>query len=83
MGNIWQQAIDNAQQLRRDLHQHPELGWNEIRTAELIRSELSKLDIGWQACAELGTLGRLNPNGKGPHIALSASAFVYYHTEVT
>lgn len=72
MGDIWQQAIDHAQQLRRDLHQHPELGWNEIRTAELIREELSRLDISWQACAELGTLGRLNPHGKGQHVALRA-----------
>ncbi|WP_438970989.1 N(2)-acetyl-L-2,4-diaminobutanoate deacetylase DoeB2 [Methylophaga sp.] len=72
MGDIWQQAIDNAQQLRRDLHQHPELGWNEIRTSELIRNELSRMDISWQSCAELGTLARLNPNGKGMHVALRA-----------
>lgn len=72
MGDIWQQAIDNAQQLRHQLHRHPELGWQEVNTAELIRNELTSLDIPWQACAELGTLGRLNPEGKGPHIALRA-----------
>lgn len=72
MGDIWQQAIDNAQQLRHDLHRHPELGWQEKRTADLIRRELGSLDIPWQACAELGTLGRLNPDAKGPHIALRA-----------
>ncbi len=72
MGDIWQQAIDSAQQLRRDLHRHPELGWQEVRTADLIRRELSALQIPWQACAELGTLGRLNPNGEGQHIALRA-----------
>lgn len=72
MGDIWQHAIDNAQQLRHQLHRHPELGWQEVNTAELIRSELTSLDIPWQTCAELGTLGRLNPNGKGPHIALRA-----------
>eukprot|EP00581_Thalassiosira_minuscula_P038100 CAMPEP_0184462474 /NCGR_PEP_ID=MMETSP0740-20130409/48563_1 /TAXON_ID=385413 /ORGANISM="Thalassiosira miniscula, Strain CCMP1093" /LENGTH=65 /DNA_ID=CAMNT_0026836419 /DNA_START=103 /DNA_END=297 /DNA_ORIENTATION=+ len=65
MGDIWQQAIENAQQLRRNLHQHPELGWNEVRTAELIRNELTQLGIAWEACAELGTLARLNPNGVG------------------
>ncbi len=72
MGDIWQQAIDNAQQLRKDLHRHPELGWHEVRTADLIRRELSALNIPWQACADLGTLGRLNPDGKGQHIALRA-----------
>ncbi|MEC9313453.1 MAG: M20/M25/M40 family metallo-hydrolase, partial [Pseudomonadota bacterium] len=72
MGDIWQQAIDSAQQLRRDLHRHPELGWQEVRTADLIRRELSALQIPWQACAELGTLGRLNPNSNGQHIALRA-----------
>lgn len=72
MGDIWQQAIENAQQLRRNLHQHPELGWNEVRTAELIRNELTQQGIVWEACAELGTLARLNPNGVGKHIALRA-----------
>ena len=72
MGDIWQQAIEKAQQLRRDLHRHPELGWQEVRTADVIRRRLSSLDIPWRACAELGTLGRLNPTGKGPHIALRA-----------
>lgn len=72
MGDIWQQAIDKAQQLRHQLHRHPELGWQEVNTAELIRKELTSLDIPWQACAELGTLGRLNPDGAGPHIALRA-----------
>lgn len=72
MGDIWQQAINKAQQLRHDLHRYPELGWQEKRTADLIRQELSSLDIPWQACAEFGSLGRLNPNGNGPHIALRA-----------
>lgn len=72
MGDIWQQAIDKAQQLRHDLHRHPELGWQEVRTADLIRQELSALDIPWRACADLGTLGRLNPSADGPHIALRA-----------
>lgn len=72
MGDIWQQAIDRALQLRHQLHRHPELGWQEVKTAALIRDELSALDIPWQACADLGTLGRLNPAGSGPHIALRA-----------
>jgi hippurate hydrolase len=72
MADIWQQAIDNAQQLRHDLHRHPELGWQERRTADIIRQQLTDLDISWQPCAEFGTLGRLNEKAKGPHIALRA-----------
>ncbi|GAB4294977.1 MAG: M20 aminoacylase family protein [Methylophaga sp.] len=72
MGNIWQHAIHTAQQLRHELHRHPELGWQEVHTAGLIRRELDMLQIPWQACAELGTLGRLNPHGAGQHIALRA-----------
>lgn len=73
MSDIWQQAIETAQQLRHDLHANPELGWQEKRTADLIRQQLSELNIPWQACAELGTLARLNPRSSAaPHIALRA-----------
>jgi len=83
MANIWQQAIDTAQQLRHDLHRHPELGWQEVRTADVIRRELTELDIPWQACAELGTLGRLNPDAPGQHIALRADMDALPITEQT
>ncbi len=73
MSIIWQQAINTAQQLRRRLHSQPELGWQEVQTARLIREQLDLLAIPWQSCAELGTLARLNPNSKAkPHIALRA-----------
>jgi hippurate hydrolase len=83
MANIWQHAIDNAQQLRHDLHRHPELGWQEVRTADVIRRELTELDIPWQACAELGTLGRLNTDAPGQHIALRADMDALPITEQT
>lgn len=31
--------------IRRDLHQHPELGWEEVRTASIIAEILEK--NGW------------------------------------
>jgi len=84
MSYIWQQAIENAQQLRHDLHAHPELGWQEKRTADVIRRELSQLNIPWQPCAELGTLARLNPTGHAaPHIALRADMDALPITEQT
>lgn len=70
MSDVWQETITNAEVLRRDLHAHPELGWQEYRTADRIRDTLSTLNIPWRACAGTGTLAWLNPTGKGPHIAL-------------
>ena len=70
MQHIWQQTLSEARAFRRELHAHPELGWQETRTAARIREELSKLHIPWQSCAETGTLGFLNKDSKGKHIAL-------------
>lgn len=70
MSDVWQETITNAEVLRRDLHAHPELGWQEHRTADRIRDTLSTLNIPWRVCAGTGTLAWLNPAGKGPHIAL-------------
>ena len=70
MSDFWQETITNAEVLRRDLHAHPELGWQEYRTAERIRDTLSTRNIAWRSCAGTGTLAWLNPAGKGPTIAL-------------
>ncbi len=70
MSDVWQETITNAEVLRRDLHAHPELGWQEYRTADRIRDTLSTLQIAWRACAGTGTLAWLNSSGEGPHIAL-------------
>lgn len=84
MATIWQQAISHAQQLRRHLHSQPELGWQEVQTAQLIRKQLDLLGIPWQSCAELGTLARLNPHGDAkPHIALRADMDALPITEKT
>ncbi|RLQ21751.1 amidohydrolase [Seongchinamella sediminis] len=72
MSSAWQNAISAAQQLRRELHQYPELGWQEQRTAERIRRQLTELDIPWQPCADTGTVARLGQDqgSSGRHIAL-------------
>lgn len=70
MSEYWQDTIASAQTLRRHLHAHPELGWQEQQTAELIRQRLDELGISWRACANTGTVAILNPSGKGTHIAL-------------
>lgn len=70
MSDLWQDTIDFAQHLRHDLHQNPELGWQEQQTANRIRACLDDLDIGWRACAGTGTVAVLNAAGQGTHIAL-------------
>jgi amidohydrolase len=71
MTNDWQLTIQHAQQLRRTLHQNPELSWKEEKTALLIRNELDLLGISWRACAGTGTVASLNKAAKGgKHIAL-------------
>jgi amidohydrolase len=71
MFDVWQHAVDNAKTLRHQLHQEPEIAWQETRTAETIRTQLGQLGIPWRPCADTGTVARLNPKGRGaPHIAL-------------
>lgn len=74
---FWQDVIDDAQQFRRALHRHPELSWQEEKTAAHIRARLTELDIPWRACAGTGTLALLNGDalsdartGRVRHVAL-------------
>ncbi|MCS6969610.1 MAG: M20 family metallopeptidase [Planctomycetota bacterium] len=64
--------VRHAIALRHELHRHPELSWQERRSAELVRRELSRLNIPWQPCAETGTLARLAAGRPGRHLALRA-----------
>ena len=58
--------------IRRELHEHPELMYEELRTSELIRRELDKLDIQYiHPIAETGVLASIG-NGNGPCVALRA-----------
>ena len=58
--------------IRRELHEHPELMYEEFRTSELIRRELDKLDIQYRhPIAETGVLASIG-NGNGPCVALRA-----------
>ena len=58
--------------IRRELHEHPELMYEEFKTSELIRRELDKLDIQYRhPIAETGVLASIG-NGNGPCVALRA-----------
>ena len=58
---------------RRDLHEHPELGNNEVRTAALIAKELVALGIEVKTgVAHTGVVGILKGGKPGPVVALRA-----------
>jgi amidohydrolase len=58
---------------RKDIHEHPELGNNEVRTAKLVADHLRKLGIEVQEhVAKTGVVGILRGGKPGPCIALRA-----------
>jgi amidohydrolase len=59
--------------LRRDLHAHPELGFEEERTSAIVRAFLADcgLDVHF-GMGRTGVVGTLHGTGDGPSIALRA-----------
>jgi amidohydrolase len=57
--------------VRRQLHQMPELGFNEFKTAALIRAQLEELQIPVEPVASTGLIGTLT-KGEGPTVMLRA-----------
>ena len=58
---------------RRDIHQHPELAFNEVRTANLVATRLRALGIDVEEkVGKTGVVGRLHGDKPGPEIALRA-----------
>ena len=59
--------------LRREFHQHPELGLHEFRTAGRIEEELDRFGISHTRIGETGVLGTLkSEKGVGSIVALRA-----------
>ena len=57
--------------LRRDLHAHPELAWQETRTTALIAERLDRAGLEIQLLPKSGLLAELGAVG-GPMVALRA-----------
>ncbi|KAA2243786.1 amidohydrolase [Chitinophaga agrisoli] len=57
--------------IRRQLHQHPELGFTEFKTSALIQEQLRAMDIPFEMVAVTGVIGTLQ-QGEGPEIVLRA-----------
>lgn len=59
-------------QLRRDFHQHPELGFQEFRTSSIVASYLQDCGIEVEMVAETGVVGVLKGNSPEPVLMLRA-----------
>ena len=58
---------------RRDIHKHPELGFQEFRTAELVTEKLKSFGIQVETeIGKTGVVGTLKGDSNGPIIALRA-----------
>lgn len=63
---------DELVRLRRDIHAHPELGFQEFRTAALVADTLTELGIEAQTgIGRTGVVGQIG-TGSGPTIAIRA-----------
>jgi hippurate hydrolase len=76
-------VVAHARGLRHALHRQPELMYQEERTAALVRAELDRLGIPWEACAGTGTVARLARHAVGRHVALRADLDALPLTELT
>lgn len=64
---------DEIIERRRDLHQHPELSYQEFRTAGIVANELQSLGLEVQTgIAETGVIGLLNGAHDGPTVLIRA-----------
>lgn len=69
---------------RRDLHQHPELGNHEVRTAKVVADQLRKLGLEPRTgIAHTGVVAVLKGGKPGPRIALRADMDALPVTEQT
>ncbi|MFY0532706.1 M20 metallopeptidase family protein [Nannocystis pusilla] len=63
---------EHLREIRHDLHRHPELGFEEVRTQALVRAWLEERGYQPRNCAETGLVADLHPHASGPTIALRA-----------
>jgi len=77
----WKEAVDERiwelrgrlVEIRRDLHRHPELGFEETRTAQVVADHLRDLDLEvTEGIARTGVVGILEGDRPGPTVMYRA-----------
>ncbi len=71
MSDLYSKAVDlfeYTQAMRRDFHMHPEMGFEEVRTAGIVAEELNRLGLEVQTgVGKTGVVGLI----QGKNTALS------------
>ena len=69
--------LEEVIEIRRDIHENPELGMEEHRTAALVASELKKLGLEVEeGVGKVGVLGLLRGNEEGKTLLLDRKSVV-------
>jgi len=63
---------EEVRKLRRDLHRHPELGFQETRTSGIVEQYLKQLGLEVTRIARTGVVGLLKGDASGPTLLLRA-----------
>lgn len=58
------QVRDRVTRIRHDIHQHPEIRFKEIRTAEVIKTFLEESGISCRMCAKTGVVAVIGKQGR-------------------
>ena len=73
INNIVNKNLKEIIEIRRDIHEHPELGLNEYRTSELVYNELKKLNLKVEkGIGKTGVVGLLQGKEEGKTLLLRA-----------
>lgn len=64
--------LPRLRDLRQDLHRHPELGFEEVRTQRVVGEWLAEHGYSSRPCADTGLIAELTGSGAGPAVALRA-----------
>ncbi len=73
LDKLIEKYLDDIIEIRRDIHMHPEIGMEEIRTSGIVKSELEKLGLEVQdKIGNMGVVGLLRGRKPGKTILLRA-----------
>lgn len=65
IGGVVEECADDLIELRRDLHQHPELSWEEARTTDLAAQHVEKAGFRVTRTPDMGLVAEI---GSGPRV---------------